>query len=128
MNNLTVEYWLIRKFSIISVSKNKNKLGKIENDIFIPFSYKPETRSQDISPLYFENGLIYLSRPENICKEDFFGKNIGISIVDSVYAYADIDDEFDFELSLYIYNRFPEKFEYLKKYLWNQYLKFAEEK
>jgi N-acylneuraminate cytidylyltransferase len=103
--------------SVISVSKNKYKLGKLENDIFIPNSYKIETRSQDLLQLYFENGLIYLSKPEYIAKDEFLGENIGTIITDNIYATADIDDEFDFDLSLFIFNRYPEKFNYLKKYL-----------
>ena len=112
----------VKKFSlnfesVISISKNKFKLGNIENDIYIPNSYKIETRSQDLLPLYYENGLIYLSRPEIIANGEFLGVNIGTVLTENIFAAADIDDDFDFDLTLFIYNHFSEKFSYLKKYL-----------
>jgi len=41
--------------SLITVSLNNQKFGKINNGIFKPFNYLPGQRSQDIEPLFYEN-------------------------------------------------------------------------
>ena len=46
--------------SLITVSKTDKKLGKIIDDKYVPYTYKMGQRSQDIEPLYFENGLLYI--------------------------------------------------------------------
>jgi CMP-N-acetylneuraminic acid synthetase len=46
--------------SLFTVSQNHHKLGKIIDHKFQPYNYTIGQRSQDIEPLFFENGLLYI--------------------------------------------------------------------
>ena len=59
--------------SLMTVSLNDKKLGKIEGDRFIPFTYKMGQRSQDLEPLYFENGLLYITKSEFVLNDQILG-------------------------------------------------------
>src|SRR5690606_29229216 len=50
--------------ALLTVGRNRHKLGRIENGAFITITYKPEQRSQDMEPLYFEDGVVYITKPE----------------------------------------------------------------
>jgi N-acylneuraminate cytidylyltransferase len=101
--------------SVISVGLNKHKLGVIQNELYIPQTYTPGDRSQDLDKLYYENGLIYLTKPAVIESEDVFGKRIRAIITPAPFTEVDIDDESDFELGENILNIHKEKFDYLVK-------------
>ncbi|MFT4802597.1 MAG: CMP-N-acetylneuraminic acid synthetase, partial [Flavobacteriaceae bacterium] len=47
--------------SLMSVSRNHQKFGKISKNKFVPFNYEFGQRSQDLEPLFFENGLLYIT-------------------------------------------------------------------
>jgi CMP-N-acetylneuraminic acid synthetase len=98
--------------SVISLTQNKNKLGNY-NDCFIPSTYSTGTRGQDLKPLYYENGLIYLTKPYNVLKGEIFGQKIKAVITHELFALADIDEEFDFDLTELLYNKYIEYFKYL---------------
>ena len=49
--------------SVITVTRSKQKLGRLNEGNFTPTSYQVEARSQDLSPQFFENGLLYLTKP-----------------------------------------------------------------
>jgi hypothetical protein len=53
---------------LFTVSRNYHKLGSIIQDCFIPTNYKLGQRSQDLAPLYFENGLLYICQTKQILK------------------------------------------------------------
>jgi N-acylneuraminate cytidylyltransferase len=46
--------------SLFTVSRHNQKLGKIVNSQFVPFNYKIGQRSQNLEPLYAENGLLII--------------------------------------------------------------------
>ena len=46
--------------SLITVSENMRKLGKLEGSTFKPYTYTFGQRTQDLEPLFYENGLLYL--------------------------------------------------------------------
>ena len=48
--------------SLFTVSRNNHKLGKIINYKYIPLNYTVGQRSQDLESLYFENGLLYITK------------------------------------------------------------------
>ncbi|MBL7918686.1 MAG: acylneuraminate cytidylyltransferase family protein [Bacteroidia bacterium] len=99
--------------SVITVSENKCKLGKIENGLFEPVSYSLEQRSQDISKLYFENGLIYITKSEVIQKkESVFGEKIYPFITEDLFGDVDIDTLQDFELGELIFNKYKNEFNF----------------
>lgn len=103
--------------SVISVTANKRKLGTIEEGFFNATSYSPGTRSQDLSSLYYENGLIYLSRPANVMEGELFGTKIKTIQTEELFSIADIDESLDFEVAEFLYNKHVELFAYLKDHL-----------
>ncbi|HET8887230.1 MAG TPA: acylneuraminate cytidylyltransferase family protein [Salinimicrobium sp.] len=82
--------------SLVSVSRNHQKLGKIIENKFVPFNYEIGQRSQDIAPLYYENGLLYITKSELILREQILGKNHFAYIVDHPFGEIDIDTQEDF--------------------------------
>lgn len=97
---------------VMSVTRNKHKLGQLEDGYFKAQSYEPGMRSQDLKPLFYENGLIYLSRPELVLNGELFGSRIQTVETQELYAMADIDEEFDFELAEHLYRQYPRLFTY----------------
>ena len=77
--------------SLMTVSPSTTKLGKIINNRFVPWNYTLGQRSQDMETLYFENGLLYISQKEIICKGKFFGQQMYPMIIDHIYTSVDID-------------------------------------
>ncbi len=84
---------------LITVSTNHLKLAKIKDGHFVPYTYQPGQRSQDLEPLYYENGLLYLTKTEIVKRRELFGSHISPLIVDSPHARFDIDDATDFALA-----------------------------
>jgi len=91
--------------SLMTVSRNYQKLGKIINNKFEPFNYKIGQRSQDLEPLYFENGLLYITKAALILEDKILGKNNFPFIVNHTFANVDIDTKEDFEYAEYLLNR-----------------------
>ena len=59
--------------SLFTVTRNHQKFGKIVKNQFLPFNYEVGQRSQDIEPLFFENGLLLVySMPRTLYYLEFF--------------------------------------------------------
>lgn len=95
--------------SLMTVSENRQKFGKIHNNIFHPFNYKFGQRSQDLEPLYFENGLLYIAKVSLIEQGILLGNQNYPYIENHLLAKVDIDNEEDFELAEYYYQKFYKK-------------------
>jgi N-acylneuraminate cytidylyltransferase len=93
--------------SLLTVSKNDRKLGKIKDGKYVPYSYKMGQRSQDLDPLYFENGLLYITKTALILEDKILGDHNMPFIVDHPYASVDIDIESDFKFAEFILNNYP---------------------
>ena len=91
--------------SLMTVSENRQKFGKIKDNKFIPFNYEFGQRSQDLEPLYFENGLLYISKTSLIKKGEIIGEKNCPFIENHPLAKIDIDDAEDFELAAYYYQK-----------------------
>lgn len=91
--------------SLMTVSENRQKFGKILKDKFIPFNYEFGQRSQDLEPLYFENGLLYITKASLILKGEIIGQQNYPYIENHPLAKIDIDEEEDFELAKYYYEK-----------------------
>lgn len=91
--------------SLFSVSRNHYKLGKIIQNIFHPFNYSSGQRSQDLEPLFFENGLLYISKATSILQEIIITKNAFPYQVNSIFADVDIDTLEDLEYAEYLYQK-----------------------
>ena len=77
--------------SLFTVSRDHKKLGKIINNKYIPFNYEIGQRSQDMEPLYFENGLLYITKTELINQDIIFNDDSFPYEVDHPFTKVDID-------------------------------------
>ncbi len=91
--------------SLFTVSRNDQKLGKIANDTFVPFNYEIGQRSQDLEPLYFENGLLYISKAKLILENMIISESAFPYKVDSIFGKLDIDLQDDFDYAEYLYHK-----------------------
>lgn len=91
--------------SLFTVSRNHHKLGKIVNHKFEPFNYKIGQRSQDLEPLFFENGLLYITKA-NLIKNDIIISEDALPLeVNHIFANVDIDTPEDFDFAEYLFNK-----------------------
>lgn len=91
--------------SLFTVSRNDQKLGKIANNTFVPFNYEIGQRSQDLKPLYFENGLLYISKAKLILENIIISDSAFPFDVNSIFANVDIDTQEDLEYAEYLFNK-----------------------
>ena len=83
--------------SLMTVSRSEHKLGTISNHQFIPYNYQMGQRSQDLEPLFYENGLLYIFKTELLKQGKLLGEKNYPLIVDHPFAEIDIDTEADFK-------------------------------
>jgi CMP-N-acetylneuraminic acid synthetase len=95
--------------SLFTVSRNHHKLGKIVNHKFEPFNYTIGQRSQDLEPLFFENGLLYISKANLIKKDIIISENALPLEVNHIFANVDIDTQEDFDYAEYLYQKLINK-------------------
>lgn len=88
--------------SLMTVSRNEHKLGKIIRNKFVPFNYEIGQRSQDLEPLYYENGLVYISKSNLILENKILGENNHPYIVNHIFGNVDIDHLDDFKYAEFI--------------------------
>lgn len=93
--------------SLFTVTQNHQKLGKIINNKFVPFNYAIGQRSQDLEPLYFENGLLYISRAKLILENKILSESAFPMIVNHPFANVDIDTQEDLDYAEYLSSKFP---------------------
>lgn len=96
---------------VMSVSLNERKLGKVESNQFKAYSYDLGQRSQDLDSLFYENGLIYCSKPDQVIDNNLFGNKTGVIITES-HTAIDIDYEYDLWYAETLIKHSPEKFTY----------------
>lgn len=89
--------------SLFTVSRNHKKLGKIYNDKYIPFNYTIGQRSQDLEPLFFENGLLYISKAALILNETIISENAFPYVVNHPFVNVDIDTQEDLNYATYLH-------------------------
>ena len=90
---------------LFTVSRNHQKLGIIEDNKFIPINYKIGQRSQDLEPLYFENGLLYISKAKLIKEDMIISESAFPYEVNSIFANIDIDTQEDLDYAEYLFNK-----------------------
>lgn len=91
--------------NLFTVSRNHQKFGKIENKKYIPFNYKIGQRSQDLEPLYFENGLLYITKATLILNDSIISENAFPLEVNHIFANVDIDTQEDLDYAEYLYSK-----------------------
>ena len=92
--------------SLFTVSRNHQKLGKIEANKFIPFNYEIGQRSQDLESLFFENGLLYICKAKLILDNKIISESAYPYQVDHLFATVDIDAQEDLYYAEYLFNKF----------------------
>ncbi len=92
--------------SLFTVSRSHHKLGKILNHTFIPYNYEVGQRSQDLEPLYYENGLLYITKASVVLNNEIITKEAFPLVVNHLFATIDIDTQEDFDYAEYLYNKF----------------------
>lgn len=91
--------------SLFTVSRNDSKLGTIKKGVFVPMNYTMGQRSQDLEPLYFENGLLYITKCEAILNNEIITPDGIPYVVEHKFANIDIDTKSDFEYAEYILSK-----------------------
>jgi CMP-N-acetylneuraminic acid synthetase len=81
--------------SLFTVSRNHHKLGKIIENKFQPFNYSFGQRSQDLEPLFFENGLLYITKASLILDDIIISESAFPFEVNHIFATVDIDTQND---------------------------------
>lgn len=92
--------------SLMCISPSDKKLGKIVDGKFCPWNYNYGQRSQDMSPLYYENGLLYISSKSLLSEGKIIGKEMYPLIVNHVFGEIDIDTREDMLYAEYILERY----------------------
>lgn len=88
--------------SLFTVSRNHQKFGKIVDNKFNPYNYEVGQRSQDLEPLYFENGLLYILKSKLILDDKIISENAYPFQVNHIFANVDIDTQDDFDYAAYL--------------------------
>ena len=90
--------------SLFTISRKHDKLGKIVNHKFEPFNYTIGQRSQDLEPLFYENGLLYISKANLIKNDIIISENALPFEVNHTFAKVDIDTQEDFDYAVFLLN------------------------
>lgn len=97
--------------SVVSVTANTHKLGKISAGLFCP-DYATGARSQDMEPAYYENGLVYVTHARVVLeRESVFGGRVLPLVTEPLYARGDIDTELDFQIAEFLFRKYQDQFE-----------------
>jgi CMP-N-acetylneuraminic acid synthetase len=95
--------------SLFTVTRDFKKLGKIVNNRFLPFNYEIGQRSQDLEPLFFENGLLYISKSKLILDDTLISENAYPFQVNHPFASIDIDTKEDLEQAQFFAKNYKNK-------------------
>ena len=87
--------------SLLTISRNHKKLGYISNKKFTPLNYKIGQRSQDINKIFFENGLLYISKRKLILEGAIFN-NDSYPFLVANNSIIDIDTQEDLNYAEYL--------------------------
>lgn len=91
--------------SLFTVTQNRKKFGKIEGEKFTPYNYQIGQRSQDLESLYFENGLLYISKAKLILNNFIISENAFPYLVEHPFSEVDIDTQEDLEYANFLFNK-----------------------
>lgn len=98
----------IKPDSLMTVTKSELKLGKIVDNHFKPWNYQFGQRSQDLEPLYYENGLLYITSKELLLQGKIISENMYPMVVEHIFGEVDIDTREDMEYAEFIAKRYAE--------------------
>ena len=88
--------------SVITLGENKHKIGVLKNQTYQPTSYSYGQRSQDLEPLFYENGLMYIIPFTIIKNGKLMSESPSACIVKHPFSSVDIDDDIDLKWAEFI--------------------------
>lgn len=88
--------------SLFTVSREYKKFGKITNNTYLPFNYHFGQRSQDLEPLFFENGLLYITQSKLLLNDVLLSENAFPFEINHPYATVDIDTKDDLDYAHWV--------------------------
>jgi CMP-N-acetylneuraminic acid synthetase len=91
--------------SLFTVTRNHQKFGKIIENKFQPFNYNVGQRSQDLEPLFFENGLLYIIKASLVLEDIIISENALPFEVNHIFANVDIDTPEDLDYAEYLFQK-----------------------
>ena len=94
--------------SLCTVTRCDKKLGKIVDNQFVPWNYRFGQRSQDLEPLYYENGLLYIIRKDLLLMGRIFGDTMYPLVVEHPFGEVDIDTKEDMAYAEYMLKLYGE--------------------
>ena len=97
-----------RTDSLMTVSRSELKLGRIIDGKFTPWNYHYGQRSQDLEPLFYENGLLYISSKDLLLQGKIVSENMYPMVVDHIFGEVDIDTQEDMAYAEYIAMQYNE--------------------
>lgn len=92
--------------SLMTVNRSELKLGKIIDNHFLPWNYHYGQRSQDLDPLYYENGLLYISSKALLLQGKITSERMYPMVVDHIFGEVDIDTREDMEYAEFVAKRY----------------------
>jgi N-acylneuraminate cytidylyltransferase len=102
-NNLLMEAFTVflenNVDSLMTVSKFEAKYGELLENLFVPSNYTMGQRSQDLKPIYRENGLLYIAKSTEIKAGSILSKNNYAFVTETAFDTIDIDTKIDFLLA-----------------------------
>lgn len=81
---------------LFTVSPVLDKLGRIQDNCFLPYNYTFGQRSQDMNPLYKENGLLYIIQKNTLLSNQIIAADALPLIIENTSIAVDIDTQEDF--------------------------------
>ena len=94
--------------SLCTLTRCDKKLGKIVDNQFVPWNYRFGQRSQDLEPLYYENGLLYIIRKDLLLQGRIFGDTMYPLVVEHPFGEVDIDTKEDMAYAEYMLKLYGE--------------------
>lgn len=89
--------------SLCTFSQLNKKFGTIDKGFFFPKNYLPGQRMQDLEPLFFENGLLYITKVDLLLRDKkIIGDDVLPMVIDHIYAQVDIDEPDDLIFAKYL--------------------------
>lgn len=92
--------------SLFTVSESRRKLGRIVDNVFTPWNYTFGQRSQDMEPLYYENGLLYITRKDLLLQEVIEGPSAYPLVVNHPFGEVDIDTKEDLSFAEFVMGQY----------------------
>jgi N-acylneuraminate cytidylyltransferase len=81
--------------SLISVSRRQLKTGTVEDGVFVR-RYAADTQSRLASPVFYENGLLYLTKRATLVdRRSIYGERVLAAVSERPFDEVDIDEPID---------------------------------